>query len=71
MTPHRVIDRYAQTIKLPPRRLVVHKQSRFFPEELAGFQDAFTRLRIRPGRTRPINRRDAPRGLHAAQRRTP
>jgi len=24
----------------PPRRLVVHKQSRFFPEELAGFQDS-------------------------------
>jgi hypothetical protein len=35
-----VIDRYTQTMKRPPRRLVVHKQSRFFPEELAGFQDA-------------------------------
>jgi hypothetical protein len=27
-------------MRRPPRRLVVHKQSRFFPEELAGFQDA-------------------------------
>jgi hypothetical protein len=35
-----VIDRYTQTMQRPPRRLVVHKQSRFFPEELAGFQDA-------------------------------
>jgi hypothetical protein len=35
-----VIDRYTQTMRRPPRRLVVHKQSRFFPEELAGFQDA-------------------------------
>jgi hypothetical protein len=37
-----VIDRYTKTMKRPPRRLVVHKQSRFFPEELAGFQDALT-----------------------------
>ena len=35
-----VINRYTQTMKRPPRRLVVHKQSRLFPEELAGFQDA-------------------------------
>ena len=28
-----VIDRYTKTMKRPPRRLVVHKQSRFFPEE--------------------------------------
>jgi hypothetical protein len=35
-----VVDRYTQTMKRPPRRLVVHKQSRFFPDELAGFQDA-------------------------------
>ncbi len=35
-----VIDRYTQTMQRPPRRLVVHKQSRFFPEERAGFQDA-------------------------------
>ena len=35
-----VVDRYTQTMKRPPRRLVVHKQSRFFPDELAGFQDS-------------------------------
>jgi hypothetical protein len=35
-----VISRYTQAMRRPPRRLVVHKQSRFFPEELAGFQDA-------------------------------
>ncbi|MWA02720.1 hypothetical protein F8568_020545 [Actinomadura sp. LD22] len=35
-----VVDRYTQTMKRPPRRLVVHKQSRFFPDELSGFQDA-------------------------------
>jgi hypothetical protein len=35
-----VIDRYTQTMQRPPRRLVVHKQSRFFAEELAGFQDS-------------------------------
>lgn len=29
-------------MKRTPRRLVVHKQSRFFPEELAGFQDTLT-----------------------------
>ena len=29
-------------MKRPPRRIVVHKQSRFFPEELAGFQDALS-----------------------------
>ena len=37
-----VIDRYTKTMKRRPRRLVVHKQSRFFPEELTGFQDALT-----------------------------
>ena len=37
-----VIDRYTQAMKRPPRRIVVHKQSRFFPEELAGFQDALS-----------------------------
>lgn len=35
-----VVERYTATMKRPPRRLVVHKQSRFFPEERAGFQDA-------------------------------
>jgi hypothetical protein len=35
-----VISRYTQAMRRPPRRLVVHKQSRFFPQELAGFQDA-------------------------------
>lgn len=38
-----VVDRYTKTMKRPPRRLVVHKQSQFFPEELTGFQDALTR----------------------------
>lgn len=37
-----VIDRYTKTMKRPPRRLVVHKQSRFFTEERAGFQDALS-----------------------------
>jgi hypothetical protein len=37
-----VIDRYTQAMKRQPRRLVVHRQSRFFPEELAGFQDALS-----------------------------
>lgn len=35
-----VVERYTATMKRPPRRLVVHKQSRFFPEERAGLQDA-------------------------------
>jgi hypothetical protein len=35
-----VVDRYRQTVNRLPRRLVVHKQSRFFPDELAGFQDS-------------------------------
>jgi len=35
-----VVDRYTQAMKRPPRRIVVHKQSRFFPDELSGFQDS-------------------------------
>ncbi|MGE3590516.1 MAG: hypothetical protein AB7L17_22555 [Ilumatobacteraceae bacterium] len=35
-----VVGRYTAAMKRPPRRLVVHKQSRFFPEERAGLQDA-------------------------------
>jgi hypothetical protein len=35
-----VIARYTKAMKRPPRRLVVHKQSRFFPEERAGFEDS-------------------------------
>lgn len=35
-----VVDRYTQTMKRPPRRVVVHKQSRFFADELVGFQDS-------------------------------
>lgn len=34
-----VVDRYTSTMGRPPRRIVVHKQSRFFPEERSGFQD--------------------------------
>ena len=37
-----VIDYYTQTMKRPPRRLPVSRQSRFFPEELTGFQDALS-----------------------------
>jgi hypothetical protein len=37
-----VIARYTQTMGRPPRRLVVHKQSRFFAEERAAFQDALS-----------------------------
>lgn len=39
-----VVDRYTTTMGRPPRRLVVHKQSRFFPEERSGFQDALARF---------------------------
>jgi hypothetical protein len=35
-----VVERYTATMGRPPRRIVVHKQSRFFPEERSGFQDA-------------------------------
>lgn len=35
-----VVERYTATMGRAPRRVVVHKQSRFFTEELAGFQDA-------------------------------
>src|SRR6266498_3872430 len=37
-----VVARYSQTMSRPPRRLVLHKQSRFFAEERAGFQDALS-----------------------------
>lgn len=37
-----VVSRYTQTMKRPPRRIVVHKQSRFFPDELSGFQDSLS-----------------------------
>jgi hypothetical protein len=36
-----VIDHYTQTMKRPPPRLV-SRRSRFFPEELTGFQDALS-----------------------------
>jgi hypothetical protein len=35
-----VVERYTATMGRRPRRIVVHKQSRFFPEERSGFQDA-------------------------------
>ena len=35
-----VVDRYTATMGRRPRRIVVHKQSRFFPAEREGFQDA-------------------------------
>jgi hypothetical protein len=35
-----VIDRYTAVMGRPPRRLVVHKQSRFFLEERRGLEDA-------------------------------
>lgn len=35
-----VVDRYTTAMGRRPRRVVVHKQSRFFAEELSGFQDA-------------------------------
>jgi hypothetical protein len=35
-----VITRYPQTMGRPPRRLVIHKQPRFFAEERTGLQDA-------------------------------
>ncbi len=35
-----VLARYAAEMGRPAKRVVVHKQSRFFPEERAGFEDA-------------------------------
>jgi hypothetical protein len=35
-----VLDRYADEMGRPARRVVVHKQSRFFDEERAGFEEA-------------------------------
>jgi len=35
-----VLDRYATEMGRPARRVVVHKQSRFFDEERAGFEEA-------------------------------
>lgn len=35
-----VVDRYTATMGRQPRRIVVHKQSRFFPAEREGFQEA-------------------------------
>jgi hypothetical protein len=35
-----VLDRYAEEMGRPARRVVVHKQSRFFDEERAGFEEA-------------------------------
>jgi hypothetical protein len=39
-----VVERYTATMKRAPRRLVVHKLSRCFPEERAGFQEALRDL---------------------------
>jgi hypothetical protein len=39
-----VVEQYKRTMKREPRRIVVHKQSRFFPEELAGFEDSLARF---------------------------
>jgi hypothetical protein len=38
-----VLDRYEAERKQPPRRMVVHKSSRFEPVERAGFEDALSR----------------------------
>jgi hypothetical protein len=35
-----VVERYTTVMGRPPRRLVVHKQSRFFPEERRGLEQA-------------------------------
>lgn len=35
-----VVSRYTSTMGRRPRRIVVHKQSRFFPEERSGFEQA-------------------------------
>ncbi|MGC5244195.1 MULTISPECIES: argonaute/piwi family protein [Streptomyces] len=37
-----VADRYMRTMGRRPRRIVIHKQSRFFPEERAGFEDSLS-----------------------------
>ncbi|MFC8567328.1 hypothetical protein ACIQFU_38010 [Streptomyces sp. NPDC093065] len=37
-----VMGRYKQTMGRTPRRIVIHKQSRFFPAERAGFEDALS-----------------------------
>jgi hypothetical protein len=39
-----VLDRYAKEMGRPARRVVVHKQSRFFAEERAGFEEALRGL---------------------------
>lgn len=42
----RAIEKYTQSNSLPPKRVVVHKTSNFWPEEVRGFQKALGNIRL-------------------------